>query len=196
MCKFSEYTKQKLGNTIVYIARKKSNLSKTQLLRLLYLMEERMALKYHIPFIGIPFEVWQIGPVAKDVFVDLSDSPYLLKNFVKTDFKDGGTFIEAIADFDDNEFSECEIEMMDEILAKYGNMTASDLVSETHKEGTLWYRTAVRTGLLEAFNKYECNNSDQQIDFTEEMTDCAAEDYRESLNIRQTANLLNTESHI
>lgn len=196
MCKFSEYTKQKLGNTIVYIARKKSNLSKTQLLRLLYLMEERMALKYHIPFIGIPFEVWQIGPVAKDVFVDLSDSPYLLKNFVKTDFKDGGTFIEAIADFDDNEFSECEIEMMDEILAKYGNMTASDLVSESHKEGTLWYRTAVRTGLLEAFNKYECNNSDQQIDFTEEMTDCAAEDYRESLNIRQTANLLNTESHI
>ena len=196
MCKFSEYTKQKLGNTIVYIARKKSNLSKTQLLILLYLMEERMALKYHIPFIGIPFEVWQIGPVAKDVFVDLSDSPYLLKNFVKTDFKDGGTFIEAIADFDDNEFSECEIEMMDEILAKYGNMTASDLVSETHKEGTLLYRTAVRTGLLEAFNKYECNNSDQQIDFTEEMTDCAAEDYRESLNIRQTANLLNTESHI
>lgn len=196
MCKFSEYTKQKLGNTIVYIARKKSNLSKTQLLILLYLMEERMALKYHIPFIGIPFEVWQIGPVAKDVFVDLSDSPYLLKNFVKTDFKDGGTFIEAIADFDDNEFSECEIEMMDEILAKYGNMTASDLVSETHKEGTLWYRTAVRTGLLEAFNKYECNNSDQQIDFTEEMIDCAAEDYRESLNIRQMANLLNTESHI
>ena len=196
MCKFSEYTKQKLGNTIVYIARKKYNLSKTQLLILLYLMEERMALKYHIPFIGIPFEVWQIGPVAKDVFVDLSDSPYLLKNFVKTDFKDGGTFIEAIADFDDNEFSECEIEMMDEILAKYGNMTASDLVSETHKEGTLWYRTAVRTGLLKAFNKYECNNSDQQIDFTEEMTDCAAEDYRESLNIRQMANLLNTESHI
>lgn len=196
MCKFSEYTKQKLGNTIVYIARKKSNLSKTQLLILLYLMEERMALKYHIPFIGIPFEVWQIDPVAKDVFVDLSDSPYLLKNFVKTDFKDGGTFIEAIADFDDNEFSECEIEMMDEILAKYGNMTVSDLVSETHKEGTLWYRTAVRTGLLEAFNKYECNNSDQQVDFTEEMTDCAAEDYRESLNIRQTANLLNTESHI
>lgn len=139
MCKFSEYTKQKLGNTIVYIARKKSNLSKTQLLILLYLMEERMALKYHIPFIGIPFEVWQTGPVAKGVFVDLSDSQYLLKKIVKTDFKDGGTFIEAIADFDDNEFSECEIEMMDEILAKYGNMTASDLVSETHKEGTLWY---------------------------------------------------------
>lgn len=196
MCKFSEYTKQKLGNTIVYIACHTSNLSKTKLLKLLYLMEERMALKYHVPFIGIPFEVWQAGPVAKDVFVDLSDGPYLLKSFVETDFKDGGTFIKAIADFDDSEFSEYEIEMMDEVLAKYGNMTASDLVLETHKEGSLWYQTAARTGLLEAFKKRECNNSDQQIDFTEAMTDCAAEDYRESLNIRQTANLLNAESHV
>lgn len=150
MCKFSESTKQKLGNTVVYIAHYTSNLSKTKLLKLLYLMEERMALKFHVPFIGIPFEVWQAGPVAKDVFIDLSDGPFLLKSFVKTDFRDGGTFIEAVADFDDSEFSECEIEMMDEVLAKYGNMTASELVSETHKEGTLWYRTAARAGLLEA----------------------------------------------
>lgn len=196
MCKFSESTKQKLGNTVVYIAHYTSNLSKTKLLKLLYLMEERMALKFHVPFIGIPFEVWQAGPVAKDVFIDLPDGPFLLKSFVKTDFRDGGTFIEAVADFDDSEFSECEIEMMDEVLAKYGNMTASELVSETHKEGTLWYRTAARAGLLEAFNKHECNNSDQQINFTEAMSDCAAEDYRESLNIRQTANLLNAESHV
>ena len=196
MCKFSESTKEKLGNAIVYIARHTSNLSKTKLLKLLYMMEERMALKYHVPFIGLPFEIWQAGPVAKDVFVDLSDGPYLLKKFVKTDFRDGGTFIEAIVDFDDNEFSETEIEMMDEVLAKYGKMTASELVSETHKMGTLWYRTAVRTGLLEAFNKHECNNSDQQIDFAEAMTDCAAEDYRESLNLRQTANHLNAESHV
>ena len=84
MCKFSESTKQKLGNTIVYIAHHTANLSKTKLLKLLYLMEERMALKYHVPFIGLPFEVWQAGPVAKDVFIDLSDGPFLLKDFVKT----------------------------------------------------------------------------------------------------------------
>lgn len=57
MCKFSESTKQKLGNAIVYIARHASNFSKTKLLKFLYLMEERMALKYHVPFIGIPYEV-------------------------------------------------------------------------------------------------------------------------------------------
>lgn len=191
MCKFSEATKQKLGNAIVYILSHTSNTSKTKLLKLLYLMEERMSLKYHVPFIGIPFEVWQAGPVAKDVFIDLSDGPFLLKDFIKLDFKEGATFIQPIATFDDNEFSECEIEMMDEVLYKYGNMTASELVLETHKEGTLWYRIALRTGLLDAFNRQECNNSDLQINFAEAMSGCAAEDYIESLNIRQTANILN-----
>lgn len=191
MCKLSEATKQKLGNAILYILNHTSSVSKTKLLKLLYLMEERMALKYHTPFIGIPFEVWQAGPVAKDVFVDLSDGPFLLKDFIKIEFKEGATFIKPIANFDDNEFSECEIEMMDEVLSKYGNMTASELVLETHKEGTLWHRTALRTGLLDAFNKHECNNSEQQINFADAMSDCAAEDYIESLNIRQTANILN-----
>ena len=126
MSKFSEATKQKLGNAIVYIAKHTSSLSKTKLLKLLYLMEERMALKYHVPFIGLPFEVWQAGPVAKDVFIDLSDGPFLLKDFVKTSYRDGGIFVEAKTDFDDSEFSECEIALMDEVLAKYGSMTASE----------------------------------------------------------------------
>ena len=196
MCKFSESTKQKLGNAIVYIARHTASLSKTKLLKLLYLMEERIALKYHVPFIGLPFEVWQAGPVAKDVFIDLSDGPFLLKDFVKTTVHDGGIFIEAKAEFDDSEFSACEIAMMDEVLAKYGNRTAAELVAETHKEGTPWYRTAARAGLLEAFKKRECNNSNELIDFAESLSACAAEDYRESLAIRQTANLLNAEARV
>lgn len=130
-----------------------------------------MALKYHVPFIGMPYEVWQAGPVAKDVFIDLSDVPYILKGFVRTEFRDGGIFIEAIADFDDSEFSKCEIEIMDYVLVRYGNMTASDLFLETCKKDSLWYRAAVRTGLLETFNRQECNNSDLQINFAEVMSD-------------------------
>ena len=133
-----------------------------------------MALKYHVPFIGMPYEVWQAGPVAKDVFIDLSDVPYILKGFVRTEFRDGGIFIEAIADFDDSEFSKCEIEIMDYVLVRYGNMTASDLF----------------------FNRQECNNSDLQINFAEVMSDSSAEVYCESLNIRQTANLLNVEFYV
>lgn len=65
MFKFSESTKRKLGNAIVYIAYHTSGLCRNKLLKLLYLMEEHMALKYHVPFIGMPYEVWQAGPVAR-----------------------------------------------------------------------------------------------------------------------------------
>lgn len=59
MCKFSESVKDKLGNALIYMAERVDDLSKTKALKLLYLMEERMVLKYHMPFLAIPYEVWQ-----------------------------------------------------------------------------------------------------------------------------------------
>ena len=196
MCKFSEDSKQKLGNTIVYIANHIQRLSKTKLLKLLYLMEEYMVKRYHRPFLGIPYEVWQAGPVAKDVFIDLSGKPYLLKNFIKTEQKEGYIYIIPVASFSDDEFSECELEMMDDVLKKYGDKTAKQLVEETHKVGSLWYETAKEHGLLDAFARKECNSSDYHIDFSQVLAPCAAEDYRESLNILQTANNLKTGQHV
>lgn len=196
MCKFSESTKEKLGNALIYVAERVQDLSKTKALKLLYLMEERMVLRYHVPFLGIPFEVWQAGPVAKDVFIDLSDGPYLLKDYIKAEFKHGGTYFSANRPFCDDEFSECELDMMNTILDKYGMMTAAELVNETHKKGTLWYQEASQNGLLEAFQNHECNNSDLKIDFTKAMPPCAAEFYQESLNEHQTANLLSIEAYI
>ena len=146
--------------------------------------------------LGIPYEVWQAGPVAKDVFIDLSDGPYLLKDYIKTDLVCSATYLVAVKPFCDDEFSECEIAMMDDILNKYGKMTAADLVNETHKKGTLWYQEASQNGLLEAFQNHECNNSDLKIDFTKAMAPCAAEFYQESLDVHQTANLLNINAHV
>lgn len=196
MCKFSESNKDKLGNALIYMAERVPDLSKTKALKLLYLMEERMVLRYHIPFLAIPYEVWQAGPVAKDVFIDLSDGPYLLKNYIKTENHHLGTYITPVRPFCDDEFSDCELQMMDAILQKYGKMTASELVEETHKKGTLWYQEASRNGLLEAFQNHECNNSDIKIDFTKAMAPCAAEFYKESLDFHQTANNLNIAAHV
>ena len=196
MCKFSESTKEKLGNALIYVAERVPDLSKTKALKLLYLMEERMVLRYHVPFLGIPYEVWQAGPVAKDVFIDLSDGPYLLKDYVKAESRHGGTYITAIKPFCDDEFSECEICMMNDILNKDSKMTAAELVNETHKKGTLWYQEASQNGLLEAFKNHECNNSELKIDFTKVMSPCAAEFYQERLDEYQTANLLSIEAYV
>ena len=157
-------------------------------------MEEYMVKRYHVPFLAIPFEVWQAGPVAKDIFIDLSDGPILLKDYVTTEIKETATYIKAIKAFNEDEFSECEIEMMDEILRIYGDKTAKQLVEEVHQKHTLWYTVAERHGLLDEFTNGQSNNSSFIIDFSEGLTDCAKEDYLESLAIRQTANTLKTKN--
>ena len=177
MCKFSEDSKQKLGNTLIYMAEHTPQLSKTKSLKLLFLMEEYMVKRYHVPFLALPFEVWQAGPVAKDVFIDLSDGGGLLSEFVRTETKDGGTYLKALRPFCDDEFSDCEIEMMDEIIKKHGSKTTTQLVKEVHKEGSLWYEIAKEYNLLEDFANGISNNSSYLIDFSKDLPECAKEDY-------------------
>lgn len=110
--------KEKLGNVVVYIANHVPDLSKTKLLKLLYFMEEYSVKRFHTPFLGLPFEVWQAGPVVKDVFIDLSETPVLLDGFVKKEVKDGNTYISAIKEFCDDEFSDNDIVVMDDMLKK------------------------------------------------------------------------------
>lgn len=65
MCKFSEDSRQKLGNAVIYIANHTEQLSKTKLLKLLFLMEEYMVKRYHVPFMGLPLRYGKSGPLPK-----------------------------------------------------------------------------------------------------------------------------------
>ena len=82
MCRFSEASKKILGNAIHYIAQHAKYPYKTEILKLLFLMEERMVQQYHVPFLAIPFSVWRLGPVSVDVFEEFSDGPTLLDDYI------------------------------------------------------------------------------------------------------------------
>ena len=198
MSKYSEENISRIGNAAIYIAEHTSDLSKTKLLKLLYLMEERSALKYQQPFLGLPYEVWQAGPVAKDIYIDLSDGAVLLSKYVKTELvklDDGkdAQYIHPATTFNDEDFSDYEIRLMDEVLKEYGDKTATELVDIVHRENTLWYQIAKEKGLLDAFRNHECNNSNYVIDFTKVMAPCAADYYREALAIHNASNAYNTD---
>ena len=193
MSKYSEENLARIGNAAIYIAEHTSDLSKTKLLKLLYLMEERSALQYQQPFLALPYEIWQAGPVAKDVYIDLSDGPELLSPYVKSELvklDDGkvAQYIHPAAPFNDEEFSAYEMRLMDEVLKLYGDKTATELVDIVHRENTLWYKIAKEKGLLETFRKHESNNSNYVIDFTVAMLPCAADYYREALSIHNASN--------
>lgn len=192
MCKFSEDNRIRVGNVALYIAQHTQHPSKTKVLKLMYLMEERWVLKSHFPFLGIPFEVWQAGPVAKDIFVDLSDGPVLLSDYVTVTTDGKGQYVEPTGTFDPDEFSDAELKVMNEVIEKYGQMTASELVLHTHQKGSLWYNAAKEHGLLDAFDRKQCNSSDVLIDFSKSMTPCDAEFYAENLAMHKAANYYGT----
>ncbi|MEI9809261.1 MAG: type II toxin-antitoxin system antitoxin SocA domain-containing protein [Bacteroidota bacterium] len=78
----------KIGNTIIYLAERVQDLNKTKILKFLFLIEEASIKKSGKPFFGIDFQIWKFGPVAKDIYIDLTtqifdDEPILLNEFIE-----------------------------------------------------------------------------------------------------------------
>jgi uncharacterized phage-associated protein len=157
--------KEKLANTIVFFAEKLHNISKTKLLKLIYLVEEYYIKKYRIPFLDIDFEIWQAGPVNKEVFSELSDSPVILKDYIENIQEGKSTIIKPLRAFCDDEFSDNELEMLQYIVDNFGGYTANQLVEITHRTISPWYIIAQEKGLLESFKKGMRNTSEEKIDF-------------------------------
>ena len=173
--------KEKIGNTVVYITEKIPEVSKTKLLKLLYFMEDYSVKRFHSPFLGLPFEVWQAGPVIKDIFIDLSETPTILYDYIEKTVKNNKTYIKPKKQFSDDEFSDNDITVMNDTLLRYGNMTAKQLVELSHKEGGLWHTVCEKNNLLELFEKGYTNNSEYTIDLGEQLTGCSKEFYEEQL---------------
>ncbi|TKG95439.1 DUF4065 domain-containing protein [Puteibacter caeruleilacunae] len=156
---------EKIANTILFFIERIPELSKTKLLKLLFLAEEAFVKKHQIPFLGLEFEVWQAGPVARDIFIDLSDEPFLLKEFISLDKTNQGTFIHRQKEFSDDEFNDNELNLLQLIVDKFGNKTASELVKYTHRKSSNWYHVAKNKNLLDLFENGHTNSSAEKIDF-------------------------------
>lgn len=181
MSKITSFDKNKIGNAIIYIAEKVTLLSKTKLLKLLYLMEEYSVRRFHQPFLGLPFELWQAGPVIKDIFIDLSQTPTILADFVTKQVLNGKTYIKPKKAFCDDEFSDNDIVVMDDIIKKYGQKTAKELVDITHDKKGLWYNECKKHNLLEVFERKEANNSNYVMDLGEQLPKCSRDFYEQQL---------------
>ena len=171
---------------MIYMTSKVPGLSKTKLLKLIYLLEETSVKKNNLPFFGIPFEVWQAGPVAKDVFIDLDSKPSLFAKFITVSKNNNSTYISAKSIFRDDEFSDNDMEVMDYVIEKYGNKTATQLVRLLHQKGSAWYKEAEKDGLIDAFKKKITNSSNKEIDFTYYLTDCGIERYKEYIEFKKS----------
>jgi len=164
------YTKNqidKIGNTIIYLGQSISDLTKTKILKILFLLEEAAIKTTGQPFVGIDFQLWKLGPVAKDVFIDLSsdESPVLLQSYIERDLTDNRIF-KAKASFNNDEFSANDIKLMDTIIEFVKDKPAAYLIKHTHGPNSLWRKSAIQYGVLEALEKELVNNTEYEVDFT------------------------------
>lgn len=164
------YTKEqidKIGNTIIYLSQHIGDLTKTKILKILFLLEEASIKKTGQPFIGMDFQLWKLGPVAKDIFIDLSsdESPVLLKDYIRRDSDDNKVF-KAQAPFNNDEFSANDIKLMDIIIEFTKDKPASYLVKHTHGPNSLWRKSAVQYGVLELLENELVNSTEYEVDFS------------------------------
>jgi uncharacterized phage-associated protein len=157
---------EKIGNAMIYLSEKVSELNKTKILKLLFFLEELSIKKYGYPFFGVDFKLWVRGPVLENVFFDFDqDSLVTFGEYLKRAEFDKELYV-ANKVFDDDEFSDNDIKLLDEIckLAKHKN--ASDLVRLSHEKGSLWEKSAKWYGVFNDLILEKVYTTDYKIDFS------------------------------
>ena len=155
---------EKIGNSIIYLSQNVSELTKTKLLKLIFLIEEKSIKQTGAPFFGIEFKIWQFGPVSKPLFEGLTDiDTRFLKEFViKNKFDE----YEGCKDFIDDEFSDNDISILEWAIEFARHKTAEDLVNYTHSVNSLWRKGAIKNGVYDQFKRKILTYTDFNIDFT------------------------------
>ena len=166
--KYSADQISKIGNTIIYLSEKINSVSKTKLLKLLYILDELSIKRSGIPFLNLTYKVWKFGPVDENIFVELSSEPTLLKAYIKkgTD-GDGNVYILPNSEFNNDEFSKNDLDLLDFVVKEFGGKTAKDLVSYTHRKESPWYNAAKKYAVLDLLLNEEISNTEYVIDLTE-----------------------------
>jgi uncharacterized phage-associated protein len=161
----------KIGNLIIYLVdeienRHRQKLFLTKLLKLLYIIDETAVMETGAPVTGLDYRVWKMGPVAFDVYADLRhNNSQELSYFAEAKSGDGDwKLIESNNKFDDSEFSDYEMNLIDRVINEYGYLKKEGLIDLLHEEGSLWKKVVDEKSLGKTFETE--NTSPYKIEFS------------------------------
>lgn len=158
---------EKVGNTLIYLSDKIDGLAKTKALKLIYLLDEISIKRYGIPFFNLKYKVWKLGPVSEELYIDLNEpNKTYFGNHIKTNTIKGVTYIKPLHKFNDDEFSKIDIDLLNEVVIKFGKYTAEELVKYTHKKNSPWSETAIKNNVLKLLTDEKINNTEYIIDMS------------------------------
>lgn len=132
--------KEKNGVLLAYLAERIPNITLRKLLKLVYLTDEKFTIERGFPLTWFNYFAWKKGPVAPEVY-DVKNGSFA--DFVQchrnsNDKYEVSPVGGALTEDRLNLYSRYEMNMIDEIISKYGSMSADELTDITHLENTLW----------------------------------------------------------
>lgn len=140
MCLGISVNKEKNGNLLRLLSESIQPLYHTKLLKLLYLIDEESIEQIGCPVTWLDYKAWRLGPVSEPVFYDKFKTE-VFGDYVRFEDDGLGKRVFSIGNFDDGEFSEFELKLINDIIEKYQFSSAEQLIEMTHKAGGLWDRT-------------------------------------------------------
>lgn len=169
MCLGTSVNKEKIGNLMVYILKHQGIVFHTQLIKLLYLIDETAVKDDGIPVTWLDYKAWQFGPVAPETYY-IKYRQSVFDSFVslyENNIGENKLLLFPKVDFDDSEFSDYEMDIIDDVLKEYGTKSPSQLLNVTHEPGSLWDQTRLQYGI--DFTKTK--KTDISLDFTKLIKD-------------------------
>lgn len=158
----------KIGNTLIYFSKNMPSLSKTKALKLIYLLDEFSISRYGIPFFNLEYEAWKFGPVNQELYsqLDSNDTLASLKEYINIEKgKNNTSYIKTKRDFNDDEFSDNDIKLLEDLTKTCRKRNADNLVKITHRKNGLWHQVVEKHNLLEDFDNGIKNTSNFKINF-------------------------------
>jgi uncharacterized phage-associated protein len=153
---------EKIGNLLVYLASQISELGITKLSKLMFLIDERAVKETGVPITWVQYEAWRMGPVPAENYYQIKNNENVLdkgreqtlSQFIEVSPHPtlDGILITPKAEFCDDEFSDYEIALIDDVINLHGKKSAAELVKMTHSEGSLWAIVVEKEELAPLFN--------------------------------------------
>ena len=156
----------KVGNAMAFLSKEIPCLSKTKMLKLLYLLDELSIKKSGIPFFNLQYKAWKLGPVAEEIFVELSDKLNWFAKFVEIQNLNNETYILPKSDFCDDEFSDNDIDLLEDVVSKFKDTTVQQLVFYLHRPHSPWRIATESNGVYEMLENGYINNTEIVIDMS------------------------------
>jgi uncharacterized phage-associated protein len=179
---FRSLVNKKIGSLLNYMSSKIPNLTMTKALKLLYLIDETAYIRTGVSVAWLDYQVWKMRPVAEELYNELrydqklvqDGQPLNLEPYISTkkEATPKGPAITILpkGSTDTSDFSPFEMELIDNIIDRFGSYTGNQLTDLLHEKNTLWHKCVSTENLKQKFELYG-NKSKHTIDFSELIAD-------------------------